>query len=59
LYIYVFIGRKFASVCGIQEYFFTPLMQLIERDILEESGHLAHPKAFTSNISRESTLGGA
>ena len=46
------------AVYEVQEYFFTPLIQLIERDILEEAGHLAHPRAFTSKISRESTLGG-
>ena len=36
-----------------------PLIQDIPREILEDDGHLAHPKAFTSKISRESTLGGA
>jgi len=33
-------------------------MQEILKDIVEEVGHLAHPKAFISNISLDAILGG-
>ncbi len=33
-------------------------MQEIPKEILEEEGHFAHPKAFISNMSLEEILGG-